>query len=61
MFDWMAALFAFFSVMALVTFVWMISVIAVWIEKKLGFTAGLFAVFVSVAIMFALIVGVSAI
>ena len=57
MFDWMKALFAFFCAMALGTFVWMISGIAVWIENKFGFPAGLFAVFVSIAIVFALIVG----
>lgn len=61
MFDWMKALFAFFGVMALGIFVWMISGIAVWIENKIGFPAGLLAVFVSIAIAFALIVGVGAI
>ena len=61
MFDWMNALFAFFSVMALATFAWVISGIAVWCENKIGFAAGLLVVFVSIAIMFALIVGVGAI
>lgn len=61
MFDWMKALFVFFSIMALGTFVWMISGFAVWIGNKFGFPAGLIAVFVSIAIMFALIMGVGAI
>lgn len=61
MFDWMNAFFAFFCIMALATFVWMISGIAVWIENKIGFPAGLLAVFLSIAIVFALVAGVGAI
>lgn len=57
MFDWMNALFAFFCIMALGIFVWMISGIAVWIENKIGFPAGLLAVFVSIAVVFALAAG----
>lgn len=61
MFDWMKATFAFFGIMALGTFVWMIGGIAVWIENKIGFPAGLIAVFVSIAIVFALVTGAGAI
>lgn len=61
MFDWMDALFAFFSVMAFGTFVWMISGIAVWLENKIGLPLMMFAVFVSIAIVFALVAGMSAI
>lgn len=61
MFDWANALFAFFVFMALFIFIWMISGIAVWIENKIGFPVGLLAVFVSVSIVFALIVGCGAI
>lgn len=61
MFDWMGAAIAFFGFIALGIIVCMISCTAAWIENKIGFPAGLIAVFVSIAIMFALISGVGAI
>lgn len=61
MFDWMKALVAFLGIMAFGTLAWMISRFAVWIDNKFGFQAGLVAVFVSLAIVFALLRGVSGI
>lgn len=61
MFDWMAALFAFFVFMALVIFICIISGIAAWVEDIFGLAAGVFVIFLFIGIGFAFVVGVCAI
>ena len=61
MFNWTEALFAFFVIMGLFMIAWMIASIVIWIEDRIGYPYGLLSVFVIVGIMFALIVGVSAV